>query len=73
MPDLETLLGDVRACRVCVAHLPLGPRPVLRAAAGGLVTYAFGASIGPNRETVSRSITELPGGRRRSRPGGWSG
>ncbi len=34
MPDLETLLADVRACRVCAAHLPLGPRPVLRAAAG---------------------------------------
>ncbi len=31
---LEELLGEVRACRVCAAHLPLGPRPVLRAAAG---------------------------------------
>ena len=28
---LETLLGEVRACRVCAASLPLGPRPVLRA------------------------------------------
>ena len=26
------LLGEVRACRVCAEHLPLGPRPVLRAA-----------------------------------------
>ena len=34
MNDLDTLLGDVRACRVCAAHLPLGPRPVVRAAAG---------------------------------------
>jgi len=24
------LLAEVRACRVCAAHLPLGPRPVLR-------------------------------------------
>jgi len=31
--DLEMLLAEVRACRVCAAHLPLGPRPVLRAAA----------------------------------------
>jgi uracil-DNA glycosylase len=30
---LEALLTAVRACRACEAHLPLGPRPVLRAAA----------------------------------------
>ncbi len=30
--SLEQLLGEVRACRLCEAHLPLGPRPVLRAA-----------------------------------------
>jgi uracil-DNA glycosylase len=28
---LENLLREVRACRACAAHLPLGPRPVLRA------------------------------------------
>ena len=31
--DLDALLGSIRACRLCEAHLPLGPRPVLRAAA----------------------------------------
>ena len=31
--DLAALLAEVRGCRVCVADLPLGPRPVLRAAA----------------------------------------
>ncbi|MFQ5784328.1 MAG: uracil-DNA glycosylase family protein [Alphaproteobacteria bacterium] len=34
MVDSETLavlLAEVRACRACAAHLPLGPRPVLRA------------------------------------------
>lgn len=30
---LDTLLGEIRACRLCEAHLPLGPRPVLRASA----------------------------------------
>ncbi len=30
---LPELLAEVRACRACAAHLPLGPRPVLRAAA----------------------------------------
>jgi uracil-DNA glycosylase len=27
---LAPLLREIRACRVCAAHLPLGPRPVLR-------------------------------------------
>ena len=30
-PDFAALLRQVRACRVCAAHLPLGPRPVLQA------------------------------------------
>ena len=31
--ELEKLLGEIRACRVCDAVLPLGPRPTLRAQA----------------------------------------
>jgi len=31
-PPLAALLGEIRACRACAEHLPLGPRPVLRAA-----------------------------------------
>ena len=27
---LDELAAEVRACRVCAAYLPLGPRPVLR-------------------------------------------
>ena len=30
---LDSLLAEVRACRACAAHLPLGPRPTLRARA----------------------------------------
>ena len=42
MPDpaystLEALLTAVRACRACEAHLPLGPRPVVRAAASARI------------------------------------
>jgi uracil-DNA glycosylase len=35
VPDaaLAALLEEVRACRLCAAQLPLGPRPVLRASA----------------------------------------
>ena len=29
--ELERTLRDVRACRVCAADLPLGPRPIVRA------------------------------------------
>jgi uracil-DNA glycosylase len=31
---LDAVLAEARACRACVDHLPLGPRPVLRAEAG---------------------------------------
>lgn len=30
MPAVEALLADVRACTLCAAHLPHGPRPVLQ-------------------------------------------
>ena len=30
---LDELLADARSCRACAAHLPLGPRPILQAAA----------------------------------------
>ena len=30
---LDALLVRIRACEVCAEHLPLGPRPVLRASA----------------------------------------
>ncbi len=33
MQDLNTLLTEIRACRLCEKHLPLGPRPIIRAAA----------------------------------------
>jgi uracil-DNA glycosylase len=31
--ELEGLLREIRACRICERHLPLGPNPVLRAGA----------------------------------------
>ncbi len=31
--ELDTLLTEIRGCRACEAHLPLGPRPVVRASA----------------------------------------
>lgn len=37
---LDRLLGEIRACRLCEAHLPLGPRPVLRASATATLLVA---------------------------------
>jgi uracil-DNA glycosylase len=31
--DLDLLLGEIRACRHCAAHLPHGPRPIVQAGA----------------------------------------
>lgn len=31
LDDFASLLAEVRACRLCEKHLPLGPRPTLRA------------------------------------------
>ena len=31
MRELQTLLFEIRACDICAAHLPLGPRPILQA------------------------------------------
>lgn len=35
--SLSRLLREARACRLCAAHLPLGPRPVLRASVSARV------------------------------------
>ena len=33
MTYIEDLLTEIRACRLCTQHLPLGARPVLQASA----------------------------------------
>jgi len=47
-PTLDRLLADIRACRLCEAHLPLGPRPVLQASASSrllIVSQAPGRKV----------------------------
>lgn len=34
---LEELFGEIRSCTFCAAHLPLGPRPIIRGAASAKV------------------------------------
>ena len=38
--SLGDLLAEIRACRICEAHLPLGPRPVLRASRSARILIA---------------------------------
>lgn len=40
MEPLDRLLAEIRACRACAAHLPLGPRPVLRAEISARIVIA---------------------------------
>ncbi|WP_408951873.1 uracil-DNA glycosylase family protein [Lysobacter sp. Hz 25] len=40
MESLAALLADVRACRLCAAHLPDGPRPVLQMSAQSRILIA---------------------------------
>ncbi|MCX4160079.1 MULTISPECIES: uracil-DNA glycosylase family protein [Paraburkholderia] len=45
---LDTLLREIRACTVCAAHLPHGPRPVVRASTNArilIVGQAPGARV----------------------------
>ncbi|WP_458736110.1 uracil-DNA glycosylase family protein [Zobellella taiwanensis] len=37
MLSMESLLREVRACRLCEAHLPLGPRPVVQLGGGARI------------------------------------
>ncbi len=40
MKTLDSLLGDVRACRACADVLPLGPRPVVQISAAARILIA---------------------------------
>jgi uracil-DNA glycosylase len=45
---LDKLLVEIRACQLCAAHLPLGPRPVLQASASArllIVSQAPGRKV----------------------------
>lgn len=51
--QLGILLRQIRACQVCAAHLPLGPRPVLQAGRGARILLA---SQAPGRKVHDSGI-----------------
>ena len=54
--ELDQLLGEIRACRICEASLPLGPRPVLRAGARALRHREQPAPAGHDARVVRRPL-----------------
>lgn len=65
---LEAVLAAVRACRVCEAVLPLGPRPVLRAGASARI-LVVGQAPGLRVHTTGVPWDDASGERLR----GWMG
>ena len=53
MPSLAALLIDIRACTLCAAHLPLGPRPVVQAHGQARILIA---SQAPGRKVHASGI-----------------
>ena len=66
--DLASLLVAVRSCRVCEAHLPLGPRPVLQAAPSARI-LVVGQAPGVRVHTSGIPWDDPSGDRLR----GWTG
>lgn len=64
-PDLETLLSAVRACRVCAAELPLGPRPIVQASASARILIV-GQAPGLRVHTSGIPWADLSGARLRN-------
>lgn len=65
---LAGLLAEVRSCRVCKAHLPLGPRPVLQVGASARVLIV-GQAPGVRVHTSGVPWDDASGDRLRS----WTG
>ncbi|TAE48137.1 MAG: uracil-DNA glycosylase family protein [Bacteroidetes bacterium] len=63
--SLDELLAEIRACRVCEAHLPLGPQPVLRATATARILIA-GQAPGTKVHATGIPWNDLSGDRLRN-------
>lgn len=66
--DLVALVADIRACRACAAHLPLGPRPVLHVSETARLLIA-GQAPGTKVHATGISFNDASGDRLR----GWLG
>ena len=56
--SLEEILAEARACTICAEHLPLGPRPVVRAGVTSrlvIIGQAPGTRVHETGSAVGRS------------------
>lgn len=65
MAALASLLAEVRACTVCAAHLPLGPRPILQVHASARILIA-GQAPGTKAHTSGIPFNDPSGDRLRA-------
>lgn len=63
--SLDAILVEVRACRACVPHLPLGPRPIVRAGADARILIV-GQAPGARVHASGIPWDDTSGGRLRS-------
>lgn len=64
-PDLDQLLNDIRACRVCAEALPHAPRPVIQASTGARILI-IGQAPGTRVHASGRPFTDPSGDRLRA-------
>jgi uracil-DNA glycosylase len=62
---LGRLLEDVRNCRICAAHLPLGPRPLLQVGANAKILI-IGQAPGRKAHETTKPFNDPSGERLRS-------
>ena len=63
-PDLDTLLDEIRACRVCAENMPHTPRPVIQASAAARVAIV-GQAPGTRVHASGKPFTDPSGDRLR--------
>jgi len=63
-PDLDQLLSDIRACRVCASRMPHEPRPIVQAAPGARILI-IGQAPGTRVQASGRPFTDASGDRLR--------
>tara|TARA_R110002073_G_scaffold126503_4_gene271250 strand:- start:5156 stop:5746 length:591 start_codon:yes stop_codon:yes gene_type:complete len=63
-PDLDQLLSDIRACRVCASQMPHEPRPIVQAAPGARILI-IGQAPGTRVQASGRPFTDASGDRLR--------
>ncbi|MEL0105681.1 MAG: uracil-DNA glycosylase family protein [Rhodospirillales bacterium] len=64
MAGLNSLLKDIRACRICEQHLPLGPNPVIRASKSAKILI-IGQAPGTKVHNTGLSWNDASGDRLR--------